>query len=139
LEVGVGYVALVPLPRRIALFNKRYTNRLIEPIVRRVPGFVAVHHRGRITGGEYRTPLFGFSSNGGLLIALTYGTQADWVQNVLASGGYAEQARERRLIKSAQLVHRRVAGPQLPVPARAVLAALGVADFLLIHLESNAR
>lgn len=46
-----------------------------------------IRHRGRSSGREYETPVTPTAIPGGFVIALPYGTNADWVRNVLAAGG----------------------------------------------------
>ncbi|MGV0642497.1 hypothetical protein [Mycolicibacterium sp. XJ879] len=53
-------------------------------------------HRGRKSQRLYRTPLWAFRRQGGFVIALTYGFEADWVRNVLAADGCEIEARGRR-------------------------------------------
>jgi deazaflavin-dependent oxidoreductase (nitroreductase family) len=77
----------MPLPRGLARFNRKVTNPLAERISGRVPGWGILVHRGRRTGRAYRTPLAVFRRPGGYAIVLTYGPDAEWVQNVLAAGG----------------------------------------------------
>jgi deazaflavin-dependent oxidoreductase (nitroreductase family) len=52
------------------------------------PGAYAgiVRHRGRVSGRAYETPVGIVAEGDGFLIALPYGTRAQWVRNVLASG-----------------------------------------------------
>lgn len=45
-----------------------------------------VHHVGRRSGTPYETPVVVEATDDGFVIALPYGTRADWVKNVLASG-----------------------------------------------------
>lgn len=45
-----------------------------------------VHHVGRRSGRGYATPVVPVTTGDGFVIALPYGTRADWVQNVLAAG-----------------------------------------------------
>jgi deazaflavin-dependent oxidoreductase (nitroreductase family) len=76
----------MPIPHRIARFNRRVTNPILGPIVVRLPGFGMLVHRGRRSGREFRTPVLSFRRGGGLVFALTYGVETDWVRNVLAAG-----------------------------------------------------
>ena len=81
----------MPLPRALARFNRRYTNRFIEPIVRRSSGFATVHHAGRRSGREFHTPVNVFDLDGDLIVALTYGEDRDIpVSSVTARRGGAE-------------------------------------------------
>jgi len=70
------------------------------------PGAYAsiIRHRGRTSGTDYETPVGVVTDGGAYLIALPYGTRAQWLRNVLAAG-------------SAELVHEgatfRVERPEL--------------------------
>src|SRR5579864_7093018 len=49
----------MPLPRSVARFNRRATNRLLGPLVPYLPTFCFVIHTGRKTGRQYRTAVNG--------------------------------------------------------------------------------
>ena len=74
-------------PRAFARINRRATNRLAVLVAGRVPGFGIIGHSGRKSGRRYRTPVTVFREDDGFTIALTYGTESDWVKNVIAAGG----------------------------------------------------
>lgn len=114
--------------------NKRYTNRFIEPVVRRVPGSLVVTHHGRRSGRTYRTPLFGFDSDNGVLIALTYGPEADWVKNVLAGQATIERGGVTHTVRTPHVVGRSHAWGHLPLIVRGALRTLRVIDFLRVEL-----
>jgi len=137
--LGDRYVVEMPLPRVVARLNKRYTNRFIEPVVARLPGYVRVVHTGRRSGRIYRTPLLGFPANDKLLIALTYGPGADWVQNVMAGGAMVELSTGTHRVDSAVLVDRQVAWTHLPAIVRFALRLLRVTDFLLLSVAGNSE
>jgi deazaflavin-dependent oxidoreductase (nitroreductase family) len=46
----------------------------------------AIHHVGRSSGRQYRTPLEAHRVDDGFVFLLVYGSRSDWVKNVLASG-----------------------------------------------------
>jgi deazaflavin-dependent oxidoreductase (nitroreductase family) len=129
----------MPLPRRLARFNRRVTNPLLAGVARRLPGFGVVHHRGRRSGRAYRTPVNVFRVPGWYVIALTYGPDSEWTRNVLQAGGCELETRGRRLrLHSPRLVtdeNRRL----VPAPVRPALRALGVAQFVLLRPEQPAR
>lgn len=122
------------LGRRMARFNRAVLNRLTRPLARRLPGFGVIVHRGRRSGRIHETPVNVFRRDDGYVIALTYGTHADWVQNVLAAGVCDLITRGRRL--QVCLVHIRHDPQLLPVPpiVRPILRLIHVADFM--HLRS---
>jgi deazaflavin-dependent oxidoreductase (nitroreductase family) len=45
-----------------------------------------IEHVGRRTGRAYRTPVDAARIDDGFVVALPYGTTANWVRNVLATG-----------------------------------------------------
>ena len=47
----------MPLPKSLAKFNLRYTNRVLGPLARLLPGFAVVTHVGGRSGRVYRTPV----------------------------------------------------------------------------------
>lgn len=52
------------------------------------PGAYAsvIRHTGRRTGASYRTPVVAEATEDGFVIALPYGSEADWLKNVVANG-----------------------------------------------------
>jgi len=128
----------MPLPRSVARFNRRVTNRLLGPLARHLPHFGVVVHRGRKTGRLYRTPVNVFRRPGGYVIALTYGRDSDWVRNVLTDGGCVLETRGRSLrLTRPRLVHdeqRRA----VPAPLRLVGVLGRVSDFLDLTLSDEA-
>ena len=84
------------------------------------PGAYAsvIRHTGRTSGRPYATPVGAVATEDGFVIALVYGWNTDWLQNVLASG-------------SATLVHEghtfRVDHPEV-LPIEAAAAYLSASD-----------
>jgi deazaflavin-dependent oxidoreductase (nitroreductase family) len=71
--------------------GRTLTKRVFNPMQMRsagTPGAYAsiVRHTGRKSGATYETPVGTVVTEDGFLIALPYGTRANWVQNVLAAG-----------------------------------------------------
>lgn len=122
-------------PRSVARFNKKVTNRVIGRFADRMPGFGKIEHTGRKSGRTFHTPVNMFATQGGYLVALTYGRESDWVRNVLAAGGCTAVIRGKRVrLTEPELVHdprRQV----MPWPVRQVLRVVGVDDFLRLRTE----
>lgn len=120
------------LRRRLARFNRVFANRIIGRVMARLPGFGAVHHRGRRSGREYRTPVKVFRRGDSYVVSLPYGSDSDWVKNVLAAGGCDLVTRGRRL----QLVNPTVYvdEEQAVVPAfiRVALKRVNATEFLAL-------
>ena len=68
-------------------FNRAFTNKLQRRSAGR-PGAYAslIQHRGRTSGRFHETPVVPFATDDGFLISLPYGSNTDWLKNVLASG-----------------------------------------------------
>jgi deazaflavin-dependent oxidoreductase (nitroreductase family) len=129
----------MPLPRWLARFNRKVTNPLAERISGRVPGLGVLVHRGRRSGRAYRTPLAVFRRPGGCGIALTYGPEAEWVQNVLAAGGAVlERGGVRQRLTNPRLV-RDLRHRPVPPLVRIPLRLLGADAFLLLDYDDVAE
>ena len=86
----------MPLSRRVARFNRLVTNPIIGTLAPWLPGFGVIFHRGRTTGRSYHNPVNVFRRSDGYVVALGYGSHADWVKNVLAAGECDLVSRGRR-------------------------------------------
>ena len=126
------------LPRSVARFNRRATNRVLGTLVPYLPTFGFVIHTGRKTGRQYRTPVNAFSRGGRYLIGLPYGRDSDWVLNVLAAGGCILEVRRRRLkMLRPHLIPARSGVQSLPAPLR-LIGRLGlVSDLLELALDDG--
>ena len=124
-------------------FLRPFTTRLFNPISRRVAGrlplFGILSYVGRKSGRQYRTPLNVFKRGDGYVFALTYGSEVDWVKNVLA----ASEADLRTRGRDVHLVE-----PQLftdptrrlmPLPVRIVLRLNNVNEFLRMRQSPPER
>lgn len=127
----------MPFPRAVARFN-RYPNRIARRLAPYVPPFLLLSHTGRTSGKRYRTPVFGFRTGTGFVIALTYGRNADWVRNVLATEGCeAVYRRHTFSLTEPRLVSGDPATQPLPAIVRRVLPLVNVTDFMLVHASEQ--
>jgi deazaflavin-dependent oxidoreductase (nitroreductase family) len=123
------------LARRIAHFNKHVTNRVTRPLAPHLPGFGVVLHTGRTSGKHYETPVNVFTRPSGCVIALTYGTESDWVRNVVAAGGCELITRGRRYrLSTPEIVHDEAREDASPI-ARPILRLIGAADFMRLRVD----
>lgn len=100
-----------PVLDAVRRFNRAVTNpRALRSAGTAGASASVVRHVGRTTGRPYETPIGAMPTDTGFLVALPYGTRADWLANVLAAG-------------SATIVHGgttyEVHGPEV-VPTAAV-------------------
>lgn len=118
----------MPLPRVVARSNKRFANRLIKPLARRLPFLAVVHHVGRRSGRHYAIPVNVFHDGNDIVVPLTYGSGSDWVRNVLAAGEceLEHRGRRRRMVDVRLEIDREK--PWAPWVIRRMLGALDVQE-----------
>jgi deazaflavin-dependent oxidoreductase (nitroreductase family) len=119
-----------PRTRFIRPFATHVLNPFTRLFVHRLPGFAIISHRGRKTGRIHRTPMNVFRHGGSYVFALTYGSDVQWVKNVLAAG-------EAELLIGDRTIH--LTDPELfvdperrlmPLPVRFFLGLIRVSEFL---------
>jgi deazaflavin-dependent oxidoreductase (nitroreductase family) len=119
----------MPLPAWLGRFNRDATNRVLTPVMRRVPPGAIVVHEGRHSGRKYRTPVLAFEHGDEIVIALTYGR--DWVANVLAAGRCRlERAGREHTLVDPVLETGEAAGRLIPGWVRPALRTIGVNEAL---------
>jgi hypothetical protein len=121
----------VPLPYWIARLNRRITNRLIGPLVRRSRHYAEIEHTGRRTGASYVTPVFVFFGDRRGFVPLTYGPRTDWARNISEAGGVIRHDGRSLDLGSARLGVREEASPHLPRWVRVFLAVVRVQTFVV--------
>lgn len=121
------------LPRVLTRFNKRINNPLQLRWAGRIRGYAIIEHTGRKSGKSYRTPVNAFRTSDGFAFIVGYGTQSDWVRNLLAAGGGHVVHRGQRYEISAP---RLVSGPAglalLPAPVRLLLRVVRHSDVMAV-------
>jgi len=128
----------MPARRWLARFNLRFTNHILSPLARHVPGMGIIVHAGRKTHRQYRTPVMVFHRSTRFIIALTYGRESEWVQNVLAAGccELETQGRTIRLFKPS--VFHDPQRRMMPGLVASFLRILNVSDFLEVTQQDQA-
>lgn len=118
----------MPLGRGVAHFNQIVTNRTIGRFADRLPMFGVVHHLGRKSGRPFATPVNCFRDGDDMIIVLTYGSQADWVKNVLAAGGCELVTRGQRVLLTNPRIYTDTRRPWAPFPVHVILGAVNVTE-----------
>jgi deazaflavin-dependent oxidoreductase (nitroreductase family) len=122
-------------------FMRRLTTQMVNPVTRlfagRLPGFVVLTHTGRTSGRRYRTPIFLLKRGDDYVFALTFGSNAHWVKNILAAGGceIRDRGHDVPLVEPEVFVDptRRL----MPLPFRLAGRVLLVTEFLRVHAASR--
>jgi deazaflavin-dependent oxidoreductase (nitroreductase family) len=122
----------MPIPKRVARWNKAGVNRVVKHVAPWLPGLALVVHHGRRSGRTYQTPVNVFGTEDGFIVALTYGPDADWVKNIQAAGGCELRTRGRVLRVSEPRVYRDQTRRGIRPVERQVLRIIRVADFLSV-------
>jgi deazaflavin-dependent oxidoreductase (nitroreductase family) len=95
----------------------RYVDPVLRPFAGILPAFGIVTHRGRASGREYRTPVNVFGRGEHYLFFLTYGSDVDWVKNVLVAGACTLRTRGKDVLLVEPEV---IADPKLRLAPRFV-------------------
>ena len=117
----------------------RYVNPVTRPVAKRLPSFAVLTHGGRKTGRTYRTPLNVFRRGDHYFFFLTYGSDVQWVKNVLAAGPCSIETRGRVVeLVEAELV----TDPELrPAPSHVRFVEgriAGATQYLRMRASSSA-
>jgi len=128
----------MPLPYWVGHFNMRITNRVMNRLAPRLPGFGVVIHTGRTSHRTYYTPVNVFRRGDHFIVALTYSKNADWVKNVLENGGCKIVTRGQVWrLTNPRIFHdeqRTVAAG----PVHLILSVLRVSDFMDLVPDTSA-
>jgi deazaflavin-dependent oxidoreductase (nitroreductase family)/uncharacterized protein (TIGR02246 family) len=127
LAAGQNTPVRLATPATPRLWHARsLVRRFVNPVTRLfagwLPGFAILTHIGRRSGCAYEIPINAFQRGDCYTFALTYGSNTDWVKNVLAAGQCHIRTRGRivHLIEPEVIVDPRLR--ELPPPVRPFLA-----------------
>ena len=93
-----------------------------------------IRHVGRTSGRPYETPVGAFATDDGFVIALPYGSDPDWLKNVLASGSavLVHEGGTYR-VDRPELIPTTAAAPYLPVKEQRNLRMFAVDQCLRVR------
>lgn len=117
----------MPMPLWWGHVNKRvFNNREIEKGVRPV-----ITHVGRSSGKTYHTPLDAHRVEDGYIFILVYGSECDWVTNIMASGSATlHKDGETIDLASPRVITKEAAWQQLSDTVKRPPRFLNVNEFL---------
>ncbi|ORA79856.1 nitroreductase [Mycobacterium malmoense] len=122
--------------RVVRTSNKYLLNPLMGLLAGRKNSYAAaIRHTGRKSGKQYSTPVGAERTQDGFIIPLGYGTQVDWLQNVLAAGQATVSAKgETHDVTEPELINAATALPMLSPRRRRTFERLGIAQYLHVKL-----
>jgi deazaflavin-dependent oxidoreductase (nitroreductase family) len=130
--IGIVFMAGMRMKSPLVLDAVRRINRAMKPLAMRsagAPGAYAsvIRHVGRTTGRPYETPVGAVATDDGFVIALPYGSNTDWLKNVLASGSatIVDEGNTYR-VDQPEIVPTAVAAPLFPPEDQRTLRLFGV-------------
>jgi deazaflavin-dependent oxidoreductase (nitroreductase family) len=123
----------------IRVFNKYIFNRFTLMLARSGKGpFSIVHHIGRRSGQEYRTPVLASYVDKIIIIPLSYGENVDWLRNVLAQGGCDIVRKNERIVATnPEVVDSVVILADLPEERRELFQRFKMEKFLRLQVVSK--
>jgi deazaflavin-dependent oxidoreductase (nitroreductase family) len=121
------------IPRFMRRVNRVFTNPLLGTIAWLLPPLAVVHHVGRKSGRQYRSPVVAFGSADGFVIPMTYGRDVDWARNIVHAGGCElEQLGRRVALRNPRMVEFNAARARLPPALRALLRGADFPGYVLL-------
>jgi len=121
-----------PLLNGIRASNKYLLNPLMTRLAGRKYWYAsAIRHTGRRSGKQYVTPVVAERVPDGFVIPLPYGTDTDWVRNVVAAGRATVKCHgETRDVVRPTLIDAAEALPQVPTQHGGTYERFGIERFL---------
>lgn len=123
---------------RFRHFVNRYVNPITRPVARRLPSFAILTHRGRTSGRAYSTPINVFRRGDDYFFFLTYGSDVQWVKNVLAAGSCSVETRGRTVeLVEPELITDPELGPAPPHVRLLERRLAGVTQYVRMRAASS--
>lgn len=126
----------MPMPRRFRRVA-RFLNPAVLPLARRLPPLAVVQHVGRKSGRTFENPVMAFTTSGGWVVSLAYGSDVQWARNLQHwHGGELTRSGLVHRVGEARPISRDRAAEAIPVWARRVLRLARVDEFLLLTRDA---
>lgn len=129
----------MPIPRFVRPINKT----LLNPTLRHLAGWgplVEIEHVGRRSEQVHRTTLMAFRDGDVVTIALTYGSDVDWLRNVRAAGGCRMHIGRRLVVLGPpRTLDTAVGLARMPLGPRQLLPVMGVHEFVDFRVLAESR
>jgi deazaflavin-dependent oxidoreductase (nitroreductase family) len=133
----IRQTVLGPRTRHVVRLVARAVNPVVKSIAGRrwMPIVGILHHRGRVSGREYATPLGMRPMGDGFVMARTFGENAAWYRNVLAAGGAEVTYLGRHYtLVDPEVIDYPTAAPAFPRYERLQFRLIGINEFLRLRL-----
>ncbi|MBU3752223.1 MAG: nitroreductase [Mycobacterium sp.] len=120
----------------IRTFNKHLLNPVMLHLAGRRFWYASIlKHTGRRSGKVYSTPVVADLVGSDIIIPLPYGTQADWVRNVVTAGSATVVRKGQTLAaRSPEIIDATQALPLLPRDRRRTFERVHIGHFLRMRV-----
>lgn len=125
-----------PFQTAICTSNKYLLNPLMLRLAGRRWWYASVvEHTGRRSGKRYSTPIVADRVGEHIIVPLPYGTQVDWVRNVLSGGEATVVSKgETYRVTAPELISATQALPLLPRDRRRTFEKVSIEHFLRLTI-----
>lgn len=128
-----------PRARRVVT---RYNKHVINPLMLRYAGghslSAVVHHVGRRSGTPYAAPVAACQIDQDVIIPLPYGTEVDWLRNLLSAGrGVVDLQGQRLAVDHPAVVDIDDVIDLLPAPLARTVRFNGAREALRLHVSES--
>ncbi|OAN39884.1 nitroreductase family deazaflavin-dependent oxidoreductase [Mycolicibacterium iranicum] len=122
-------------------FNKHFLNPAMLRLAGRKHWYAAaIHHTGRTSGRKRVTPVVAERVTDGFIVPLPYGTEVDWLRNVIAEnhatidvGGSSFHVANPRIISTE------AAAQQLSSRRSRAFTRFGITDYVKFDVQTDAE
>lgn len=124
-----------PVQDRVRRFARDYGNpKVMETAGQPGSSQSIVRHIGRSSGKQYETPVETAETEDGFVIALPYGTNPDWLKNVMAAGSAVIiREGEEHQVENPELIPRSLGNPYFSRGNQLSHSVFAVDDFLRLR------
>ncbi|HEX7827126.1 MAG TPA: nitroreductase [Mycobacterium sp.] len=121
-----------PLLAAIRTWNKYVLNPLMRTRAGRENAYAAtISHTGRKSGTQYTTPVGAEPVQDGFIIPLGYGTEVDWLRNVMAAGRATRRTNGKTHdVTEPEVIDAATALPSLSPKQRKAFQRIGITQYL---------
>ena len=138
--MGIAPESWSPPFRTLIRTSNKY---LLNPLMLRLAGkrywyASVVEHTGRRSGRSYSTPIVADRVGDDIIVPLPYGTQVDWVRNVISAGrATIVRKGETLATQSPEIIAGTEALPLLPADRRRSFERVGIGHFLRMRIQGG--
>jgi deazaflavin-dependent oxidoreductase (nitroreductase family) len=125
------------IPRCVRPFTRHAVNPVTRRLAGRLPGFALLSVIGRTSGRTYSIPINVFRRGNRYAFALTYGSDVNWVKNVLATGRAEARMRGGTVALTEPRLVTEEGRALVPLPVRVFLRLTGVAEYIVMRAGSD--